>query len=141
MDMFEYGKALADLWALGGKAFLSTQEASSRAFTESMKTASPGGGLPLVPNLQGDTAELSKASQAVAELWSAASSVAAGLAQKFPPRGDADPVAEATFRKMLDPFAWFSGAGRMDDMLERISEGPRLAELWDVERKYARVFQ
>ena len=141
MDMFEYGKALADLWTLGGKAFLSSQDASARAFTESMKAAATAGGLALVPNLQAETAELSKASQAVADLWASASKVAAGLAEKFPQADDADPVIEATFRKMLDPLAWFSGARQMDEMLERVSAGPRLADLWDVERKYARVFQ
>ena len=46
MGTFDYGKALADMWALGGKAFLETQE---RALGEPVGTkdctepALPGG--------------------------------------------------------------------------------------------------
>ncbi len=34
-----------------------------------------------------------------------------------------------------------SGTGELDDMLQRMAEGPRFADLWESERKFARVFQ
>ena len=42
---------------------------------------------------------------------------------------------------MLDPRTLMAGAGELDEMLQRLAEGPRLADLWGVERKYAKVFQ
>jgi polyhydroxyalkanoate synthase subunit PhaE len=37
--------------------------------------------------------------------------------------------------KVFDPRAWFAGIGGMDEALQRMAEGPRLADLWDTERK------
>jgi hypothetical protein len=165
MDMFEYGKALADLWMLGGKAFASAQESTARAFAEGVKTATEaaaaGGALgampgqsklPAMPDLSAESAAFTRASQAVMELWSAANGLAGTLAKRLPEgvahgiSGDtasapSDLVLIATFQKMLDPRAWLAGTGEIDDMLSRITEGPRFADLWDLERRYGRVFQ
>jgi polyhydroxyalkanoate synthase subunit PhaE len=162
MDMFEYGKALADLWTLGGKAFVSAQENTARAFAEGVKTATEAAtasgalgvmpGQSKLPDFSNETAAFTRASQAVMELWSAANSLAGTIAKRLPEsiaRGvsgitdtpPSDPVITATFQKMLDPRAWLAGTGEMDDMLSRITEGPQFADLWDVERLYTRVFQ
>jgi class III poly(R)-hydroxyalkanoic acid synthase PhaE subunit len=43
---------------------------------------------------------------------------------------------------MVDPRAWIrGGAGEMDDMLGRMAEGPRFADLWEAERRYTGVLQ
>ena len=154
MDISEYGKALSDLWTMGGKAFLSAQESAARAFADSvntaMKTAMPGAGtLPTAPDLSGETADLNRAAQSITELWSAATALAASIAARVPaalapgtgPERGLDPLVAATFQKMLDPRAWLAGIGEMDEFLSRMAEGPRFADLWDVERRYASVFQ
>jgi class III poly(R)-hydroxyalkanoic acid synthase PhaE subunit len=42
--------------------------------------------------------------------------------------------------RIFDPRLWFSSTDDMDEALQRLSEGPRLADLWDVERKFLGVF-
>ena len=37
--------------------------------------------------------------------------------------------------KIFDPRAWFSGTDEVDEALQKMAEGPRLADLWNVERK------
>ena len=155
MDISQYGKALTDLWTMG-KAFLSAQENAARAFAESvntaMKTAMPWAAaptLPTVPDLSGETADLTRATQSIMELWSAATQLASSIAARVPatlapglePQHGLDPVVVTTFQKMLDPRAWLAGTGEMDEFLSRMAEGPRFADLWDVERRYAKVFQ
>ena len=154
MDLNEYSKALSELWAMGGKAFLSVQENAVRAFAESvntaMNTALPGTVTPAaVPDLSGETADLTRATQSIMELWSAATALASSIAARVPatlapglePQHGLDPVVVTTFQKMLDPRAWLAGTGEMDEFLSRMAEGPRFADLWDVERRYAKVFQ
>ena len=55
--------------------------------------------------------------------------------------GTVDATVEATFRKIADPRSWLAGTGEMDDVLGRMAEGPRFADLWEIERLYARVLQ
>lgn len=163
MDMFEYGKALASLWTLGGQAVLSAQENAARALSERMTSAMTGAmtgavpgmaapmlpQLPQLPDLSGESADLTRATQAAIDMWSAAGELAATIATRLPKDGapgsaaedGSDPIVAATFRKMLDPRAWLAGTGEMDEMLSRMAEGPRFADLWDVERRYTKVFQ
>jgi polyhydroxyalkanoate synthase subunit PhaE len=42
---------------------------------------------------------------------------------------------------MIDPRSWMASTGEIDDVLGRMAEGPRFADLWEVERHYARVMQ
>jgi hypothetical protein len=87
---------------------------------------------------------MSRAGQSLTELWSAATSMAGTLAAAVPSSTnapDGDTTVEATFRKMVDPQTWLGGMGEMDQALARMAEGPRLADLWEVERRHARVLQ
>ena len=42
--------------------------------------------------------------------------------------------------KIFDPRGWFSATNEVDQTLQRMAEGPRLADLWNVERKFMAVF-
>lgn len=139
MDVFAYSKALADMWMLGGKALLSAQEAGARAMASGAMPQFPG-----MTELATDTADLAHAQQAVAEMWSAALSLSQSLAHNLPTDAPADITVEDTFHRMIDPRAWLGVnglGGEMDDVLSRMAEGPRFSDLWQVERKYARVFR
>ena len=127
MDSFNYGKALSEMWTLGGKAFLEAQQQALRAMRDGaaamgLPAGMTGGGLPgaagltgapgvpgamppgaaglpppAFPNLAFDAGEIGKAGQALAELWTAASDLAAALARRLPqpaPQG-ADAAAGA----------------------------------------------
>jgi hypothetical protein len=75
------------------------------------------------------------------ELWSAATSACSKLASSIPATSGSDGVVDATFRKIVDPRSWMGGTGEMDDVLGRMAEGPRFADLWEAERRYATVLQ
>jgi hypothetical protein len=140
MDPFEYARSIANMWALGGKAFLSAQEAGVRAMGT---TVAPGvvPDVSMMPDLAGGMADLARAGQSVMELWSSATNLSQALVQKLPMRGGEDATVEATFQKMVDPRSWFSVTGEMDEVLGRMAEGPRFSDLWNVERQYARVYR
>jgi class III poly(R)-hydroxyalkanoic acid synthase PhaE subunit len=42
--------------------------------------------------------------------------------------------------KIFDPRGWFSATNEVDQTLQRMAEGPHLADLWNVERKFMAVF-
>ncbi|MBV9653209.1 MAG: hypothetical protein JOZ42_01460 [Acetobacteraceae bacterium] len=142
MDIFEYGKALADFWTLGGKALLSGQENAFRAFSDNVSKMSAGiGDTFTMPNLQAESAEVTAAGQALMKMWGSAAELATTLNAVLP-TDTADEAASAlVFRKMFDPRAWMSGTGDLDDTLQRMAEGPRFADLWETERKMVRVFR
>lgn len=138
---FDYGQTLADLWALGGRAMLQAQQSAGRVFAEGLKGAATGA-LPAPPASSADMAGLTRAGQAMAELWTQAVEVSGALAAKLPAGGEADTPAAAALRNMLDPKTWLSAGGMgMEQAVGRMAEGPQLADLFDVERRCARVLQ
>jgi class III poly(R)-hydroxyalkanoic acid synthase PhaE subunit len=53
---------------------------------------------------------------------------------------DKNPAVAELLGKIFDPRAWFSGTDTMDQALQKMAEGPRLADLWDTERKMLTLF-
>jgi len=138
MNPFDFTKSMSEFWSAQSQAFMAAQQQAVRATMDGMQ-AMASGKLPEAPaDLNAGLAELTRAGQAMMELWSAALSMASGFAN-LPAEGDA--TAAATLRKMMDPRSWMAGPGEMDDVLGRMAEGPRFADLWEVERRYARVAQ
>ncbi|MBV8912598.1 MAG: hypothetical protein JOZ05_06120, partial [Acetobacteraceae bacterium] len=84
--MSEYVKTMADFWSAQGKAMLEAQEKAARSITDSMQ-AVLSGRLPTVPDGASDlgavTGELGQASDALMQLWSAATSLSTELAGKL----------------------------------------------------------
>jgi polyhydroxyalkanoate synthase subunit PhaE len=144
MNPFDYSKALTDFWTAQGQALLKAQEQAGGALADGFK-AMAAGKFPLAPEMPKDLSaaaeDLTRAGKSVMELWSAAASVCARLATAIPVSTGGDGIAEATFRKIVDPRNWLSGTGEMDDALGRMTEGPRFADLWEAERRYAGVLR
>ena len=66
MEPFDYGKALADMWAQGGKTFLEAQERALRVMREGTSAiAMPGATPSMLPDVALDAGELAKANQRV----------------------------------------------------------------------------
>jgi hypothetical protein len=139
-------KAFTDFWKAQSQAFTQAQEQAGKVFVDGMQ-AMAAGKFPTMPDLGGtpskDTDDLARAGQAMTELWSAATALSGVLAKSLPAKsaGANATTVEATWQKLIDPRSWMAGAGEMDDVLGRMAEGPRLADLWEVERRYARVLQ
>lgn len=129
--------AMADLWRAGGHAMLNAQKEAGRAMAEGFQALGSG---TLPPELGAGSDELGKASQAMLEMWTAATGLFQTLTARLP-QGGTSTAAEATLRSMMDPRSWTAGGGELDDVLARMAEGPRFADLWDNERRYARVMQ
>jgi polyhydroxyalkanoate synthase subunit PhaE len=145
MNPLDYTKALTNFWTAQSDALRKAQEQAGRALGEGMQ-ALASGAMPKMPGLPTDlsagVAELSQSGQAMMELWSAATAMCGKLVTSLPATaGSVDTTVEATFRKIADPRSWLAGTGEMDDVLGRMAEGPRFADLWEFERIYARVLQ
>jgi hypothetical protein len=144
MNPFDYSKSVTDFWTAQGQALMKAQEQAGAALAEGMKAVTSGKFpmLPeLPPDLSGGASDLAQASKSVMDLWSAAAAVCGKLAMTVPTPAGGDGIAEATFRKIVDPRSWMNGSGEMDDVLGRMTQGPRFADLWEAERRYAGVMQ
>jgi hypothetical protein len=142
----DYLRSMADFWSAQGKAMLESQEKAARSVTEGVQSMLAGKMPPLpqgATDLGAVTAELAQASEAFTRLWSAAGSMSGELAGKLAKHasGGDDGLATAVFERIADPRQWLGATGELDDVLNRMAEGPRLADLWDLERRYARVMK
>jgi hypothetical protein len=130
-------KTMAELWGRGGKDFAAAQQSF---LSEMAKTAGGEAALkampPAIPNPQG----LTKANEAFSKLWSAALELSKAISRNVRGSERQNPVVEELLGKIFDPRAWFSGPDGMDQALQRMAEGPRLADLWDTERKMLALF-
>ena len=144
MTPSDYAKAVAGFWTAQGQAFLKAQRQLGKALAEGA-TAMASGTLPSMPEMPTDlsasVADLATAGQSVMEMWSAATAMCGKLATTFPTADGGDATVEATFRKMIDPRSWMASTGEIDEVLGRMADAPRFADLWEVERRYARVVQ
>jgi hypothetical protein len=140
----DYTKGLFEFWKAQGEALMHAGQTANKMFADGMQ-ALASAGAPMVPgtapDLASGAADLARAGNAVMELWSAALAMSATLATTLPAAGRGDETVEATWRKIIDPRSWLGGAGEMDEVLGRMAEGPRFADLWQIERLYARVAQ
>jgi hypothetical protein len=144
LNLFDYAKPVADFWTGQGHALMKAQQQAGQALAEGVQAMATGT-LPNTPELPTDLsagiADLASAGQSVMEMWSAATAMYGRLATTLPAAAGGDTTVEATFRKMIDPRSWMAGTGEIDDVLGHMAEGPRFADLWEVERRYARVLQ
>jgi hypothetical protein len=144
MSPLDYSKAVTDFWSAQGRALLQAQERVGKALTEGMQAAASGKvpKMPSMPdNLSPAAEDLARATKSVVGLWSAATSACSKLATTIPSIAGGDGVVGATFRKMVDPRNWTGATGGLDDVLGRMAEGPRFADLWEIERRYTGVLQ
>jgi hypothetical protein len=83
--------------------------------------------------------ELAAANAAFDALWGSALQLSQSITRTMEGT-KTDPLLAALMSKLFDPRAWFSSMGGMDEALQRMAEGPRLADLWDTERKLLNLF-
>jgi class III poly(R)-hydroxyalkanoic acid synthase PhaE subunit len=91
-----------------------------------------------------DTTGVEEARRSFEQSWSAAQELSASLSeglQRGDGSGQSDPIVSAMLARIFDPRGWMSGTSEVDEALQRMAEGPRLADLWNVERQFAEVFR
>jgi hypothetical protein len=134
---FDYMKAMAELWGRGGQDFAAAQQ---NFFANAAKAAgqeSPSG---VPPAGMFDPQGLTQANRAFAKLWSSAIEMSQTISRNMQTGESENPVVAELLSKIFDPRAWFSGTDGMDQALQRMAEGPRLADVWDTERKMLTLF-
>jgi len=130
-------QAMAELWGRGGKDFAAAQQ---NLFFGMAKAAGQEGASGALPTSIFDTEGLTQANQAFGKLWSSAIELSQTISRSMQGGEEHDPIVAGLFGKIFDPRAWFSGIDGMDEALQRMAEGPRLADLWDTERKMLTLF-
>ncbi|GEO17283.1 poly(R)-hydroxyalkanoic acid synthase subunit PhaE [Microvirga aerophila] len=137
MNPFESMQALTDLWGKGAQAMASAYPPEVKAAADEVSKA-----FGVSSTL--DTAALEEARRSFEQSWSAAQELSASLSdglQRGDGSGRSDPVVTAMLAKIFDPRGWMSATNEVDEALQRMAEGPRLADLWNVERQFAEVFR
>jgi class III poly(R)-hydroxyalkanoic acid synthase PhaE subunit len=132
-------QALAQMWGRSGKDFAAAQQNVLGDMAKRMAEAAgqqPG----FAPAAFLQPPELASANQAFAALWKSALETSQSIACSMEQGKKPDPLVSELMSKLFDPRAWFSSLGGMDEALQRMAEGPRLADLWDTERKLLNVF-
>jgi poly[(R)-3-hydroxyalkanoate] polymerase subunit PhaE len=139
MDPAQYMKALAELWGQGGQSFMAAQQNLLRDMTERMGTA----GAAVPPGAQAnlfDPAAMTQANEAFRRMWSSAAELSQTFARNVQQGKEPDPLVSGLLGRIFDPSAWFAGADGMDAALNRLAQGPRLADMWNTERQMLAVF-
>jgi hypothetical protein len=129
MNQFDAFKAMGEFWARTGMGFMNPGGTGG---------AMPGwGAFPAAPDLNG----LAEAQASLASAWTAATSLSQTLTASL--RGTAqgaDPTAGAVLARIFDPQAWLGGTAEFDAAVNRMAEGPQLADLWQTERRFGALF-
>ncbi len=135
MDPFETMQAMGDLWGRSAQSFWDAQ----RNMAGAMNTAMPGNlAMPDAVAMQKAQAAFE---QACASAQAIATNVTAGLdAARQAARERTDPITAEVLAKVFDPRGWLSASNEVDQALNRMAQGPQLADLWTNERKFAALF-
>ena len=135
MDPLDTMKAMNELWGKGMQNFFSAQQNAFGAMA-------PSAGETSIASMIPDAQAFESARQAYAEAWTSAQAISAALAKglRTTEGQGTDPMTSGILTKIFDPKGWLSATSEVDEALNRMAEGPRLADLWNVERKLAAVY-
>jgi len=139
MNPFDAMQNLADLWNKGGQAYLTAQQGLFTGMADTMAKAAGRGDTAAFQAFAPDTQGFEAARQDFAELWSSASELSAALTRNLK-ADQANPQVAAMLAKIVDPRGWLGATNEVDQTLQRMAEGPQLADLWNTERKFIAVF-
>jgi hypothetical protein len=130
----------AELWARGAEAYLAAQQKFFSDMTEQMGSAGNKAALATSDAYKTEAERLSVSSRSFFDLSTSAAKLSAPpAASKEGPDGNR--IACVILTRIFDPSLWISAAGGMDQGLAHLSESPRLADLFDVERRFLAVFR
>jgi polyhydroxyalkanoate synthase subunit PhaE len=136
---FEYMQGLAAMWGRGAEGFAAAQQTMFRDMAERMGKAAEGAPA-ASPTGMPDAEALMAAQREYSRLWSSALEVSQTVGRVMREGAPPDPLVTEMLGKIFDPRPWFSSNDDIDGELRRLAEGPRLADLWQVERRVLNVF-
>jgi polyhydroxyalkanoate synthase subunit PhaE len=136
---FEYMQGLAALWGRGAGDFAAAQQTMFRNMAERMGKAAEGAPAAF-PAAMPDAEGLAAAQREYSRLWASALEVSQTVGRAVQEGAPPDPLITDMLGKIFDPRLWFSASDDMDGEMRRLAEGPRFADLWQVERQVLNVF-
>jgi class III poly(R)-hydroxyalkanoic acid synthase PhaE subunit len=141
MDPFETMQSIAEFWGRSGQGYATAQQNLFKTLSENMaKAAGSPTGFTL-PASAPDSDGLARANEAFSKLWSSAVDLSTSVTKSLPQGSErSSNIVAEMFGKIFDPRGFFAATSEMDEALQRMSEGPRLSDLWEVERKFLAVF-
>jgi len=139
MNPLDVMQNLADLWNEGGQAYLTAQQGLFTGMADTMAKAAGLGDKASFQAFAPDTQGFEAARQDFAKLWSSASELSSALTRNLK-ADQANPQVAAMLAKIVDPRGWLGATNEVDQTLQRMAEGPQLADLWNTERKFMAVF-
>jgi len=139
MNPFDAMQNLADLWNKGGQAYLTAQQGLFTGMADTMAKAAGRGDKASFQAFAPDTQGFEAARQDFGKLWSSASELSSALTRTLK-ADQANPQVAAMLAKIVDPRGWLGATNEVDQTLQRMAEGPQLADLWNTERKFIAVF-
>ena len=132
MSETDYTKFLSDLWMKAGSTLTTSQEQIFKDMAQRMGNAFA---FPLQA-FTGGTAETGESGESFRKVVESSRKLSEALAPAAGQTGAADGVTMELLRKIFDPREWLSATGYMDENVRRMTEGPKLADLGQVERKF-----
>jgi polyhydroxyalkanoate synthase subunit PhaE len=133
MSETDQTKFLSDLWLKAGGQLASAQEQMFKDMAQRM------GGAFMFPMqaFTAGTADLGDKGESLKKFMEISSKLSAALAPTAGQTGGAtDGITMELLQKIFDPREWLSATGYMDENVRRVAEGPKLADLGQVERKF-----
>jgi hypothetical protein len=131
-------QSMADFWRQSGQAFFAAQKKYFSDLSAQMKAVDEEAAATPAA-LTADAERLAASSRALIEAWTSAAKASANASLGKEGSGG-NRLASRLLNRIFDPMVWLSAAGGMDQGLDRVAEGPRLADLFDTERRFLAVF-
>lgn len=129
MDQFDAFKAMGEFWARTGMGFLTPPGMGNGAASWAA--------FPPATDAEG----FADAQTSLTRAWTAATALSQSLASSLQgAAATSDPTAGAVLARIFDPQAWLGGTSDFGAALNRMSEGPQLADLWQTEKRFAALF-
>jgi len=138
MPMFEAMQGMADLWRESGQAFFAAQQKYLSELSDPMNAMGETGATSTWAAYAVDAESLASSSRTLIDAWTRAAKAAGATVGRDAFEGNR--VASRILNRIFDPLLWLSAVGGMDQGLDRVAEGPRLADLFDTERRFLGVF-
>jgi hypothetical protein len=138
MPAFEAMQGLADLWWQSGQAIFAAQQKYFSELSDPMKAVGEKAAAPTRAAYAVDAERLASSSRTLIDAWTTAAKAAGAPVGRDGFEGNR--VASRILNRIFDPLLWLSAVGGMDQGLDRVAEGPRLADLFDTERRFLAVF-
>lgn len=133
----DYTKFFTDVWMKAGGSLTAAQQQMFKDMAERMGSAFT---LPLQALASGN-ANLADPGESFRKFVETSLNLSQALAPAARQGGAADGAGVELLQKIFDPREWLSATGYMDENVRRVAEGPKLADLGNIERKFAVLMQ